>query len=120
MKAQRSDTIISWCKKDGTFGISYITAIPQRLSFKPEYVLQVGLTSISLWFSSFSVTVDKNVNKLLCLESVTSAVPLIYVLRFPGSNTSLRFCILQVIKAGGIEGLEMRLPLLPHEVWLGA
>ena len=91
------------------FGISYITAIPQRLSFKPEYVLQVGLTSPwkLFWFSSFSVTVDKNANKLLCLESVTSAMPQIYVL---GSNTfSLHFCILQVIKAGGIEGLGMRL-----------
>ena len=95
------------------FGISYITAIPQWLSFKPKYVLQVGLTSPwnLFWFSSFSVTVDKNVNKLLCLESVTSAVPLIYVLRFPGSNTSLCFCVLQVIKAGGIEGLGMRLAL---------
>ena len=58
-------------KKMALFGISYITSILQRLSFKPEYVLQVGLTSP--WnlclFSSFSVTVDKNVNKLLCLES---------------------------------------------------
>jgi len=94
------------------FGISYITAIPQRLSFKPEYVLQVGLTSPwnLCWFSSFPVTVDKNVNKLyVCLESVTSAVPRIHVL---GSNAfSLHFCILQVIKAGGTEGLGMRLAL---------
>ena len=30
--------------KDGTIW-SYITAIPQQLSFEPRYVLQVGLTS---------------------------------------------------------------------------
>ena len=117
VKVQRSDAIISWCKKDGTIWNFLYHSHPS------QYMLQVGLTSPwnLFWFSSFSVTVDKNVNKLLCLESVTSAVPRIYLLRFPGSNTfSLCFCILQVIKAGGIEGLEMRLALLPHEVWLGA
>ena len=33
-------------QKDGTIWscIAYITAIPQRLSFEPGYVLQVGLT----------------------------------------------------------------------------
>ena len=54
------------------------------LCFKPGYDLRVGHTSSSLrgyasnlagydlWvrFSSFSVTVDWNVNKPLCLESV--------------------------------------------------
>jgi len=56
---------------------AYITATPQQLSFEPGYVLQVGLTL--LWnlfrFFSFFVTVDTNVNELLLLESVTSAVP---------------------------------------------
>jgi len=34
-------------QKDGTIWscTAYITAIPQRLSFEPGYVLQVGLTS---------------------------------------------------------------------------
>ena len=65
-------------RKDGTIWsfTAYITAFPQRLIFEPRYVLQVGLTL--LWnlfqFSSFSVTVDMKVNKLLRLESVTSAV----------------------------------------------
>jgi len=31
--------------KDGIPLWSYITAIPQQLSFEPRYVLQVGLTS---------------------------------------------------------------------------
>ena len=66
-------------RKDGTIWscTAYITAIPQRLSFEPGYILQAGLTSpLNLFqFSSFSVTVDVNVNKLLHLESVTSAVP---------------------------------------------
>ena len=46
---------------------------PQRLCFELGYVLQVGPIPL-LWnliqFSSFSVAVDGNVNKLLCLESV--------------------------------------------------
>jgi len=66
-------------RKDGTIWsfTAYITAIPQRFSFEPGYVLQVGLTSPLelLRFYSFSLTVDTKVNKLLRLESVTSAVP---------------------------------------------
>ena len=75
-------------RKDGTIWscTAYITAIPQRLSFEPGYILQAGLTSpLNLFqFSSFSVTVDVNVNKLLHLESVTSAVPRIMWWNSPG------------------------------------
>jgi len=65
-------------QKDSTIWsfTTYITTIPQWLSFEPRYVLQVGLLFWNLFrFSSFSVTVDTNVNKLLHLESVTSAMP---------------------------------------------
>jgi len=41
VKIPSSDAIILW----NEFHHLYITAIPQRLSFKPGYVLQVGLTS---------------------------------------------------------------------------
>ena len=59
-----------WCnhlveQKDGTIWscTTYITAIPQQLGFEPGYVLQAGLTSPLVWFSSFSVAVDKNVKE---------------------------------------------------------
>ena len=57
---------------------NYITATSLWLSFEPKYiyVLRVGLTSPLelVRFPGFSVAVDKNVNKLLHLKSVTLSV----------------------------------------------
>ena len=51
-----------WCEKTPLLMLIIITAILHQIGFKPRYGLQVGLTS------------HLNVNKLLCLESVTLAV----------------------------------------------
>jgi len=64
-------------QKDSTIWsvTTYITTIPQWLSFEPRDVLQVGLLFWNFFrFSSFSVTVDTNVKKAVASESVTSAV----------------------------------------------
>ena len=66
---ERKDSTIWSCATCAT----YITVIPQWLSFVPGYFLQVGFGSL-FQFSSFSVAMDINVNKPLCLESVKSAV----------------------------------------------
>jgi len=104
VKVQRSDTIISWCKKDGNIWNFLYHSHPSAVKLQT----QIHATSRTLPGTCFG-SLAKNVNKLLCLESVTSAMPRTHVL---GSNTfSLHFCILQVIKAGGTEGLGMRLAL---------
>ena len=85
VKVPSSDAIILWSEKTAKFGVS----IPQRLSLPLLWSL--------FEFSSFSVVVNKNVNKLLRLESVTSPMLWITWWNTPGAF-SLHFCILQAIK----------------------
>ena len=90
--------------KDGTIWscTAYIIAIPQRLSFEPRYVLQVGLSfPLELLPAqvNLSVGLNKNMNKLLCLESATSAVlQIMWSCDKIPLAFSLHFCILQAIK----------------------
>ena len=72
-------------EKTALFGVAplIISAIAQQLSF--EICLQVGLILWNVFqFCIFSEAVDKNVNRLLHLESVMSAMPWITWCDSPG------------------------------------
>ena len=89
VKIPSSDGIMSCSEKTALFGVHHLYySHPQQLSFTGRTYLSSGR------FSSYSVM---DMNKLLHLESVASAMPRIMWWNSPGLF-SLHFCILQTIK----------------------
>ena len=81
-----SDTIIWWSEMTALFGVAplkFYHSHPSAVKLRTR-ICFTGRTYLSSGFSSFSVTVTMNVNKLLCLESMTSAVPQITWWNSPG------------------------------------
>ena len=67
VKITSSDSIISWSDKTALFRVVLLVSQPVKLQ-TPIY-----FTGRTYW--NFFVTMDTNVNKLLRLESMTSAMP---------------------------------------------
>ena len=75
VKILSSDAIISWNEKTVYLELHCLYHSHPSAAKLQTQIYFAGRTYLSSGFSSFSVTVTMNVNKLLCLESMTSAVP---------------------------------------------